>query len=109
MQLLEDNYTMNKEMNHKENCPQHPKHLEMPHVGMCECDGCTCAAQENMTPLFTYTHHTSPHDPVCQQTKDDRARILKEASAILEEELRVYGTDKHGLSWEQLKEIVEKP
>ena len=37
----------------------------------------------------------------------ERERILLSAEKILEEEKRAYGTDKHGLSLDQLKEILD--
>lgn len=50
-------------------------------------------------PLFTYTHHTSPYNPLCQQTKDDRARIFVEA-----EKLAMPSKDS---GWEESARVVK--
>ena len=43
---------------------------------------CEQEADQTSEPLFGNTHHTSPYDPVCQQTKDDHTRIFAEAEKL---------------------------
>lgn len=48
------------------------------------------------------------NEEIALAVKQEQNRILKKARAILDEEMKVYGTDKHGLSYEQLEEIIKK-
>jgi hypothetical protein len=41
--------------------------------------------------------------------KEERERIAEEVNKLLCEEYSIYGTDKHGLSGEQLKHIINTP
>ncbi len=42
-----------------------------------------------------------------QQVRAERKKILTKAREILDEEAELYGTDKHGLSYEQLLELIK--
>ncbi len=57
-------------------------------------------------------HCSEPECPECNLSaynkgkEDVKAQILAKAREILDKEEEMYGTDKYGLSWEQLVEIV---